>query len=91
MYEQSLFQRLQLARNQVHMLTTQYRMHPEIRKFPSDHFYQYSDSHTLFNFIRNRLVDGENVSSYDQPYYKDNWGPYRFFHVAGTESKSQVC
>ena len=39
-YEQSLFQRLQLGGQRVTMLTTQYRMHPQISSFPSARFYQ---------------------------------------------------
>ena len=36
-YEQSLFQRLQLAGLPVRMLTTQYRMNPAISVFPGDY------------------------------------------------------
>mmetsp|Transcript_18961 Transcript_18961/g.45461 ORF Transcript_18961/g.45461 Transcript_18961/m.45461 type:complete len:406 (+) Transcript_18961:3-1220(+) len=38
-YEQSLFQRLQLGGQRVTMLTTQYRMHPHISRFPGARFY----------------------------------------------------
>lgn len=38
-YSRSLFSRLQTAGYPVHVLTTQYRMHPDIRAFPSDAFY----------------------------------------------------
>jgi AAA domain len=38
-FDRSLFERLQLARWPVHMLRVQYRMHPQIRAFPSAHFY----------------------------------------------------
>ena len=37
--ERSLFERLQRAGCPVKMLSVQYRMHPEIRQFPSDYFY----------------------------------------------------
>eukprot|EP00903_Cladosiphon_okamuranus_P019598 g18024.t1 len=37
--EVSLFERLENAGYPVHMLTVQYRMHPEIRAFPSARFY----------------------------------------------------
>ena len=37
--ERSLFERLQRAGVPVRMLAVQYRMHPCIRQFPSDHFY----------------------------------------------------
>ena len=38
-YEQSLFQRLQIGGQRVAMLTTQYRMHPSISRFPGRRFY----------------------------------------------------
>ena len=38
-YEQSLFQRLQIGGQRVAMLTTQYRMHPDISRFPAQRFY----------------------------------------------------
>jgi senataxin len=38
-YSDSLFKRLQGAGYPVHMLDTQYRMHPVIREFPSTNFY----------------------------------------------------
>lgn len=38
-YGTSLFKRFQKAGYPVHMLKTQYRMHPEIRSFPSNEFY----------------------------------------------------
>lgn len=43
----SLFERLERAGHEVLMLTVQYRMHPEIRQFPSRYFYH------------DKLVDGE--------------------------------
>ena len=39
MYNQSLFKRLERCGYPVHVLATQYRMHPEIRAFPSRQFY----------------------------------------------------
>ncbi|GAX75224.1 hypothetical protein CEUSTIGMA_g2668.t1 [Chlamydomonas eustigma] len=47
--ERSLFQRLQQAGFPVKLLTVQYRMHPEIRSFPSSFFYE------------GRLQDGRSV------------------------------
>lgn len=44
--ERSLFERLQAGGAFVVLLAVQYRMHPQIREFPSAHFYG------------NRLVDG---------------------------------
>jgi superfamily I DNA and/or RNA helicase len=40
LYERSLFERMEEAGYPVHMLRTQYRMHPDISHFPSQHFYQ---------------------------------------------------
>ena len=37
--ERSLFERLQRGGCPVKVLAVQYRMHPEIRMFPSNHFY----------------------------------------------------
>ena len=37
--ERSLFERLQKTGHPVRMLAVQYRMHPEIRTFPSTYFY----------------------------------------------------
>ena len=48
-YDTSLFERLQRGGYPSHMLRTQYRMHPNIRRFPSAHFYE------------GALKDGERV------------------------------
>ena len=49
-YEQSLFQRLMKKHaDSIHLLSIQYRMHPEISKFPSKYFYQ------------SRLTDADNL------------------------------
>ena len=73
-YEQSLFVRMQRNHpDDVHLLDTQYRMHPEISLFPSATFYD------------GRLLDGPNMA----PLRKRPWhassllGPYWFFDVAG--------
>lgn len=39
-YDRSLFQRLEEAGHEVHLLDTQYRMHPDISAFPRRVFYQ---------------------------------------------------
>jgi hypothetical protein len=49
-YNRSLFERLQACGLPVHMLDTQYRMHPDISRFPSAQFYG------------GRLRDGPNVA-----------------------------
>ncbi|KAI5057202.1 hypothetical protein GOP47_0027217 [Adiantum capillus-veneris] len=79
-YSRSLFERLQLAGCPVLMLCEQYRMHPQIREFPSCHFYQ------------GRLHDNKSVLSLpDEEYHKDSLlRPYLFFDIAyGRES--QIC
>ncbi|KAK9867986.1 hypothetical protein WJX84_009523 [Apatococcus fuscideae] len=72
--ERSLFQRLQAGGAAVVMLAVQYRMHPQIREFPSAHFYD------------NRLVDGANVqqaAAAGELFYEHQLlQPYRFFDVA---------
>ena len=73
-YEQSLFVRMQKNHPQdVHLLDTQYRMHPEISFYPSWTFYD------------GRLVDGGNMAVLrKQPWHKSYLlGPYRFFDVQG--------
>jgi superfamily I DNA and/or RNA helicase len=65
-----MFERLQRSGYPVTMLSTQYRMHPEIRQFPSAYFYE------------NRLADGLAEGSRVASFHKD-WcfGPYVFFDV----------
>ena len=74
-YEQSLFVRMQMNHPQsVHLLDTQYRMHPEISSFPSRMFYDA------------KLLDGENMAGLrKQPWHSsDALSPYRFFDVRGS-------
>ncbi|XP_048226709.1 helicase sen1 isoform X2 [Ricinus communis] len=77
MYSRSLFERFQQAGCPTMLLSVQYRMHPQIRDFPSRHFYQ------------SRLTDSESVVNLpDEMYYKDPLlRPYLFYDVTyGRES-----
>ncbi|RFU32526.1 hypothetical protein B7463_g3842, partial [Scytalidium lignicola] len=77
-YEQSLFVRMQHNHPQdVHLLDTQYRMHPEISRFPSKEFYG------------GRLIDGNNMARLrEKPWHTSTiLGPYRFFDVKGVQTK----
>ncbi|KAG0345156.1 DEAD-box type RNA helicase [Podila humilis] len=71
-YNQSLFVRIQdLAPSSVHLLSIQYRMHPDISAFPSREFY------------RSLLKDGPDMASKTFAGWHRNpiWSPYRFFDV----------
>ncbi|KAF1949180.1 tRNA-splicing endonuclease-like protein [Byssothecium circinans] len=75
-YEQSLFVRMQKNHPQdVHLLDTQYRMHPEISSFPSQTFYD------------GRLLDGGDMAKLRARPWHKSWllGPYRFFDVQGQQ------
>ncbi|KAH8684862.1 SEN1 N terminal-domain-containing protein [Tricladium varicosporioides] len=77
-YEQSLFVRMQKNHpGDVHLLDTQYRMHPEISSFPSAQFYN------------SRLLDGQGMAKLrEQPWHASTTlGPYRFFDVEGVQTK----
>ncbi|KAF5382581.1 hypothetical protein D9615_002787 [Tricholomella constricta] len=72
-YNESLFVRLQGYRpNAVHLLSIQYRMHPEISRLPSRVFYQ------------GRLQDGPGMDiKTKQPWHPHpKFGTYRFYNVA---------
>lgn len=78
-YEQSLFVRMQVNHpGDVHLLDTQYRMHPEISKFPSREFYD------------GKLLDGEDMDKRTaKPWHQSEiLGPYRFFDVQGTQQSA---
>ncbi|KAL9681514.1 hypothetical protein QQ045_013299 [Rhodiola kirilowii] len=77
-YGRSLFERFQRAGYEVKKLQIQYRMHPEIRSFPSKEFYH------------DALKDWEDIVGYT----KRNWhrykcfGPFCFFDIhQGIESE----
>lgn len=71
LYECSMFERLQRAGHPVIMLTEQYRMHPEISKFPSLHFYE------------NKLLNGAQMASRTAAFHENAClGPYMFFDIA---------
>ncbi|ONM56013.1 P-loop containing nucleoside triphosphate hydrolase superfamily protein [Zea mays] len=71
LYECSMFERLQRAGYPVIMLTKQYRMHPEISRFPSLHFYE------------NKLLDGVEVADKSASFhFHECLGPYMFFDIA---------
>ncbi|KAJ1256198.1 hypothetical protein BS78_K066200 [Paspalum vaginatum] len=77
LYSRSLFERFQQAGCPTILLSVQYRMHPQIREFPSRYFYQ------------GRLTDSESVVKLpDEAYYKDAlMAPYIFFDMLhGRES-----
>ncbi|EPE08021.1 dna-binding protein smubp-2 [Ophiostoma piceae UAMH 11346] len=81
-YDQSLFVRMQRNRpKDVHLLDTQYRMHPEISLFPSQQFYE------------GRLFDGGDMAKlrrepwHGAPDKPSLLGPYRFFDVTGEQSR----
>ncbi|TKY47970.1 Helicase SEN1 [Spatholobus suberectus] len=70
LYECSMFERLQKAGHPVIVLTEQYRMHPEICKFPSLHFYD------------NKLLNGSQMSNKSAPFHQTKGlGPYVFYDI----------
>ncbi|KAK9478537.1 SEN1 N terminal-domain-containing protein, partial [Lipomyces japonicus] len=81
-YEQSLFVRMQTNfPSSVHLLSIQYRMHPDISKFPSAQFYD------------SRLIDGDGMAERTKAEWhaeKELFGPYRFFDVQSREQQSKT-
>ncbi|KAE8349387.1 SEN1 N terminal-domain-containing protein [Aspergillus coremiiformis] len=73
-YEQSLFVRMQSNYpRDVHLLDTQYRMHPAISAYPRNAFYE------------GKLQDGPNMAQLRaRPWHQSELlSPYRFFDVQG--------
>ncbi|KAK9245935.1 SEN1 N terminal-domain-containing protein [Lipomyces tetrasporus] len=81
-YEQSLFVRMQKNfPSSVHLLSIQYRMHPQISQFPSAQFYD------------SLLIDGDGMDSRTEAEWHsaaDIFGPYRFFNVHSREQQSKT-
>ncbi|CAI9114585.1 OLC1v1015339C1 [Oldenlandia corymbosa var. corymbosa] len=79
LFQCSMFERLQRAGHPVFMLTHQYRMHPEICRFPSLHFYD------------GKLRNGDLTSSKAAAFHEnEDLGPYLFFDVTdGKENLSK--
>ncbi|GFP79207.1 helicase sen1 [Phtheirospermum japonicum] len=70
LFQCSMFERFQRAGHPVIMLTEQYRMHPEISRFPSSHFYE------------GKLLDGEQMSGKNASFHETGClGPYVFFDI----------
>ncbi|KAL2539106.1 P-loop containing nucleoside triphosphate hydrolase superfamily protein [Abeliophyllum distichum] len=70
LFQCSMFERLQRANHPVIMLTHQYRMHPEICRFPSSHFYD------------GKLLNGDQMSGKAASFHKTRaLGPYVFFDI----------
>ncbi|RDY11301.1 hypothetical protein CR513_04052, partial [Mucuna pruriens] len=77
LYACSMFERLQKAGHPVIMLTEQYRMHPEICKFPSLHFYD------------SKLLNGSQMSNKSAPFHQTKGlGPYVFYDIIDGQ---EVC
>ena len=71
-YDRSLFQRLEEAGHEVHLLNTQYRMHPGISEFPRKIFYD------------GYLKDGANVrsSNFGEPLHSAVMSKFPAFQVS---------
>lgn len=77
-YQQSLFMRLeQTVAKQVNLLSIQYRMHPEISRFPSKMFYQ------------SRLLDGPDMEKASSAVWHSlpEFPPYHFFNIEDGQEK----
>ena len=74
-YNQSMFKRLERCGYPVHLLKTQYRMHPSIREFPSTQFYA------------GELEDGPRMAAKTRRDWHKNplFRPFVFMDVQGKE------
>ena len=92
-YQQSLFSRLRQCGVGVQVIHIQYRMHPEIRAFPSRHFYsnQLEDAvEVLQSDVVQRhpsLLHALSSSSPADNRIDRRLAPYVFYDVKGTESR----
>jgi len=80
-YEQSLFVRMQkMHPDSVYLLDVQYRMHPDISRFPSSEFYF------------SRLHDGDGMAAKtSRPWHKDfPLSPYMFFDIVGKHQQNEL-
>merc|ERR1712217_335168 len=80
-FEKSMFERMMQAGCSVRVLNPQYRMHPNIRKYPSNRFYQ------------GKLLDGKNIANLSREFFYSHplLKPYVLFDVIkGVEKKSVV-
>lgn len=80
-YEQSLFVRMQKNYPEsVYLLDVQYRMHPEISKFPSYQFYQ------------SKLHDGEGMKEKNTKKWHEEFPltPYRFFNIVSKHQANEL-
>merc|ERR1712151_248227 len=77
-FEKSMFERMMQAGCSVRVLNTQYRMHPNIRKYPSNRFYQ------------GKLLDGKTIANISREFFYSHplLKPYVLFDVIkGVEKK----
>ena len=77
-YDTSLFERLQRGGHSCHLLRTQYRMHPSIRRFPSTHFY------------RDMLRDGECIRDASRVPCGEPRGAPAFLAAPGDDSPAEL-
>lgn len=83
----SLFERLEKAGHPLVMLTVQYRMHPEIRLFPSNCFYQGK----LLDHPSVRLIgnsDSQNDSEVQNALKSSILPPIKFYSIKSNEIKT---